>query len=76
MLEAVRQEQQSAEALHGMLLGLGFLAYRAPPDGDLADLLRALDARDTVLAKKAAFPQEPLVEEVGAELLGKGLARP
>ncbi|KAK7745220.1 hypothetical protein SLS62_009849 [Diatrype stigma] len=76
VLEAIGQEGASGEALHGMLLGLGFLAYRAPLDGELADLLRVLDARDTVLAKKARFPDEPLVEEVGSELLGKGLAKP
>lgn len=76
VLEAIGQEGESGEALHGMLLGLGFLAYRAPLDGELADLLRVLDAQDTVLAKKGRFPGEPLVEEVGSELLGKGLAKP
>lgn len=76
VLEAIGLEDESGEALHGMLLGLGFLAYRAPLDGELADLLRVLDARDTVLAKKERFPDEVLVEEVGNELLGKGLAKP
>ncbi|RYP77137.1 hypothetical protein DL771_001427 [Monosporascus sp. 5C6A] len=75
-LEAVAQERESGEALHGMLLALGFLAYCAPLDGELVDLLRALEARATILGKKDRFPDEPLIEEVGNELLGKGLAKP
>lgn len=75
VLEAIAQETESAEALHGMLLALGYLVYLAPPDGELIDLLRTLDASATVLAKDT-FKGEPLVDEVGRELLEKGLARP
>ncbi|TQV91092.1 thioredoxin [Cordyceps javanica] len=73
LVEAVAQEGESAEALHGMLLSLGHLVFGTDLDGELADLLRALDAKDTILAKQKAFPNEKLVKEVGEELLGKGL---
>lgn len=75
VLEAIRQEESSSEALHGMLLGLGYLAYRMPMEGDMVDLLKVMDAQGTVLDKKKKFPDEPLVEEVGTELLGKGLQK-
>ncbi|KAI8951329.1 PUL domain-containing protein [Xylaria longipes] len=75
VLEAITQEESSTEALHGMLLALGLLAYCMPVEGELIDLLRTMDAQGTILAKKNHFPNEPLIIEVGAELLGKGLVR-
>ncbi|PFH63368.1 hypothetical protein XA68_12332 [Ophiocordyceps unilateralis] len=79
VVEAIDQEKESAEALRGMLLALGHLAYGMDLDGELADLLRALDAQGTVSAKRAVFPAEAgIVREVADELLGsnKGLAKP
>ncbi|KAJ2961829.1 hypothetical protein NQ176_g10973 [Zarea fungicola] len=76
LVEAITREQESVEALHGMLLSLGYLFYGADLTGELADLLRALDARGTILGKKELFPNEKLVMEVGEELLGKGLQMP
>jgi desumoylating isopeptidase 1 len=73
VLEAIGQEEKSPEALQGMLLALGLLVYCVPLDGQLADLLRVMDAQGTVSAKKEHFPKEKLVVEVGTELLGKGL---
>ncbi|KAL2760542.1 hypothetical protein ACRALDRAFT_1073650 [Sodiomyces alcalophilus JCM 7366] len=64
VLEAIGQEEASPEALQGMLLGLGYLVYSASLEGELADLLRAMDAEDTVLAKQKSFPEEKLVTEV------------
>ncbi|KAI1422133.1 PUL domain-containing protein [Xylaria sp. FL1777] len=75
VLEAITQEESSTEALHGMLLALGLLAYCMPIEGELIDLLRTMDAQGTILAKKKAFPNEPLIAEVGTELLGKGLVK-
>jgi len=75
VLEAISQEEASKEALHGMLLALGYLVYCMPLEGELVDLLRAMDARGTVVGKRKAFPDEKLIQEVGSELLGKGLAR-
>lgn len=76
VVEAIDQESKSSDALRGMLLAFGHLFYGADLDGELADLLRALDAQGTILRKKGAFPDEKLVNEVGNELLGKGLAKP
>ena len=73
-LEAISQEEASAEALEGMLRALGYLAYTLPLDGELADLLRTMDGEDTVKSKKKHFPDLPLIKEV-AELLGQGLKR-
>lgn len=75
VVEAISQEESSLEALHGMLLALGFLVYCAPIEGDLANCLKIMDAEGTILGKKKVFSKEPLITEVGSELLGKGLAR-
>lgn len=75
LIEAITQEGESAEALHGMLLSLGHLVFGIDLNGELADLLRSLDAKDSILSKKKTFPNEKLVKEVGEELLGKGLCK-
>lgn len=74
-LEAISQEEESAEALEGMLSALGHLVYMCPLEGDLADLLRTMDAAQTVLGKKEKFSKVKLVDEVG-RLLGEGLNEP
>ncbi|KAL2197389.1 P-loop containing nucleoside triphosphate hydrolase protein [Corynascus similis CBS 632.67] len=51
VLEAVTQEEGSADALEGMLRALGWLVYCLPADGEVADLLRAMDAGGLVLKK-------------------------
>lgn len=76
VVEAIAREDQSAEALRGMLSALGHLVYGSAADGELADLLRTLDAQGTIAAKRAAFADEVLISEVADELLGKGLRRP
>lgn len=76
LLEAITQEEESTEALRGMLFALGYLAYLAQLDGELVDLMRTMDAEDTVLGKKGKFKDVALIDEVGKELLGKGLKRP
>ncbi|KJZ71886.1 hypothetical protein HIM_08731 [Hirsutella minnesotensis 3608] len=75
VLEAISQEDKSVEALQGMLSALGHLVYGLDLDGELADLLRAMDAQGTVSAKRKTFANEKMVAEVADELLGKGLAR-
>ncbi len=72
-VEAISQEERSREALEGMLLALGYLVYRLPLDGELADLLRTMDAADTIRAKEKHFKGMALIAEVGSELLEKGL---
>jgi thiol-disulfide isomerase/thioredoxin len=76
VVEAISLEEKSTEALHGMLLALGHLVYGTPLDGELPDLLQAVGAQDSILAKKSKFPDEKLITEVGTELLGKGLRKP
>ncbi|KAJ0166814.1 Desumoylating isopeptidase 1 [Colletotrichum tanaceti] len=75
VLEAIGQEESSPEALQGMLLALGNLVYCTPVDGEVPDLMRAMDAEDTILGKKKQFPNEKMIAEVGFELMGKGLKR-
>ncbi|EQL01562.1 thioredoxin [Ophiocordyceps sinensis CO18] len=76
VIEAISQEDKSVEALRGMLSALGHLVYGSDANGELADLLRTVDAQGTVSAKQKVFPDEKLVPEVADELLGKGLVRP
>lgn len=76
LLEASAEEGESAEALQGILLALGYLAYLAPLDGKLVDLLRVMAAGDTVKGKKSTFKDVGLVDEVVVELFGKGLRKP
>ncbi|KAJ5370999.1 uncharacterized protein N7496_007091 [Penicillium cataractarum] len=75
LLEAVSREDQSPEALHGLLFALGLFVYEAPVDGMLIDLCRAMSVGETVAAKVKipALQKEPLLKEVGEELFGKGL---
>lgn len=77
VLEAIGQEEASKEALEGMLMALGYLVYRLPLDGELAELLRMMEAGGLVLAKGEVkgFGGLKLLGEVGGELLGKGLKR-
>ncbi|KAI6303094.1 hypothetical protein MCOR33_001691 [Pyricularia grisea] len=70
LVEAISQENESKEGLEGMLLALGHLIYCLPLDGELADLIKTLDARRTVLGKKEDFKDMPLIDEVGSVLLG------
>ncbi|KAI0833070.1 P-loop containing nucleoside triphosphate hydrolase protein [Hypoxylon sp. FL0890] len=84
LLEAISQEDKSKEALDGMLLALGFLAYCMPMDGELIDLLRSMDAQGTVLAKKKQFPGDSLIDErtrdiiedICETLIGMGMLDP
>jgi hypothetical protein len=73
LLEAIGVEEESPDALKGFLLAFGYLVYCAPKNGDLVDLLKSMDARGTVLAKRKLFPGETLVKDIGDVLLGKGL---
>ncbi|KFY15318.1 hypothetical protein V492_02071 [Pseudogymnoascus sp. VKM F-4246] len=70
LLEAIRAEEESHEALNGFLLAIGQLIYCAKKDGEVVDLLKSLDAQDTILSKKKSFPDESLISEIGNELLG------
>ncbi len=73
LLEAISVEENSPEALKGFLLAFSYLIYCGPKDSELVDLIKTMDAQGIVLAKKQVFPNEPLVDDIGKVLLGKGL---
>jgi thiol-disulfide isomerase/thioredoxin len=76
VLEAITQEEGSAEALEGMLRGLGWLVYCSPMEGEVVELVRGLEAGEVVKRKGEKFMEgvmAGLVREVGEVLLGKGL---
>ncbi|KAK3046631.1 hypothetical protein LTR09_011913 [Extremus antarcticus] len=52
--------EASSEAVKALLLALGYLVYCAPKDGELLDLVKALDAKSVVGACKG---QEALAKE-------------
>ncbi|KAL6248588.1 hypothetical protein RBB50_004843 [Rhinocladiella similis] len=63
------------ETLHALLLALGMLLYAAPPENMLWDLCQAMDLRETLKGLKTSklgVKDEPLLKEVGDEVLGKG----
>ncbi|BCR99475.1 bifunctional C97 family peptidase/thioredoxin family protein [Aspergillus luchuensis] len=75
LVEAITQEEESQEALHGLLFALGLLVYEASSDSAVVDLCNAMGIAETVVAKKnvPSVAKEPLIKEVGEELLAKGL---
>lgn len=63
------------ESFHALLLALGMLLYGCPPENMLWDLCTAMDLRETLKGLKTSklgVKDEPLLKEVGDELLGKG----
>ncbi|PWY94181.1 thioredoxin [Aspergillus sclerotioniger CBS 115572] len=75
LVEAITQEEESQEALHGLLFALGLLIYESAPDSAVVDLCNAMGIAETVVAKKnvEAVSKETLIREIGEELLMKGL---
>lgn len=75
VLEAINNESESIEALHGCLYALGLILYEAPLDGEVVELCRMMKIADTIKQKSqvAVLKGEPLLQEIGQELIGKGL---
>ena len=75
LVEAVINENESKETLHGLLLALGMFLYSAEVDDSTWKLCRTMEVREALLEKgrKSIFAGETLLHEVGEELLGKGL---
>ncbi|KAK4137894.1 kinesin-domain-containing protein [Trichocladium antarcticum] len=74
VVEAIAREEGSVEALEGMVVALGWLVYRTEVDGEVAELVRVLGAREVVMGKGMAKGFEgagKVVGEVGA-MLGRG----
>ena len=74
LVEAVINERESKETLHGLLLALGMLLYSADVRGSTWELCRTMDIKEALQekAKLPIFVGEPLLHEVGRELLGEG----
>lgn len=75
LVEAVTKERESKETLHGLLLALGMLLYSGEVDGLTWELCRTMDVRKALLEKgrMSIFTGETLIQEIGEELLGKGI---
>jgi thiol-disulfide isomerase/thioredoxin len=74
LVQAVTSEGQSKETLHNLLLALGLLLYGAAQDASIWDLCSAMDVKSALKSKSklTVFAGEPLLKEIGDELLGKG----
>ena len=65
LLETMSNESNNKDSIRGLLTAIGLLAYGAPRSGELDELCVALEARQTVHAKKAFSDDlEALVKEV------------
>ncbi|KAF2838147.1 thioredoxin [Patellaria atrata CBS 101060] len=72
VIETIGLEEESKEAVKGLVMALGFLVFCAPVQGELLDLCRAMDAQGTV-RKKEGLADCEVVKEVARTALGKGL---
>jgi desumoylating isopeptidase 1 len=74
LVEAVINEKESKETLHGLLLALGMLLYSAELDGSIWELCSTMDVKEALLEKSRMpiFREETLIREIGEELLEKG----
>ncbi|KAJ9618973.1 hypothetical protein H2203_008789 [Taxawa tesnikishii (nom. ined.)] len=78
LLEVLSSESESAKGKESplvkpALLAFGYLVYFAPQDGEIFDLCRAMEAKQTVMALKGAGVDE-WVKDIGEQVLGKGMA--
>jgi desumoylating isopeptidase 1 len=76
VVQAVTSEDESKETLHNLLLALGLLLYGAAQDASIWDLCIAMEVKSALKSKskQKIFAGEPLLKEIGDELLGKGAA--
>ncbi|KAL4889641.1 PUL domain-containing protein [Aspergillus ambiguus] len=65
VVEAMGQETESAEALHGLGFALGLLVYEAPVGGLVEDMCKAMGVGETVRKKSG---EDKLLGEVGRML--------
>ena len=66
LVQAVVDEGQSKETLHGLLLALGLLLYCAPAEGSIRDLCTAMEVKTALgeKSKQPVFANEPLLKEL------------
>jgi thiol-disulfide isomerase/thioredoxin len=74
LVQAVTSEEENKETLHNLLLALGLLLYGAAQDASIWDLCTAMEVKSALKSKskQKVFASEPLVKEIGDELIGKG----
>ncbi len=75
IIEAMDKEEESKDVIGGLVRSLGLLVYRAPLEGELLDLCRALGAGDIVERKVAICGKDNIEAQMIAEvrkLLNKG----
>ena len=75
LVQAVVSEAESKETLHNLLLALGLVLYGAAQDATIWDLCTAMEVKVSLesKSKQKVFAKEPLLSEIGEELLGKGV---
>ena len=75
LIEAVVNEEESKDTLHGLLLALGLLLYGTDSEASVWELCTAMEVRSALKAKSKmkVFSGELLLSEIGEELLAKGL---
>ena len=71
LTSAIYNLEESKDTLHSLLMALGLLLYGAPQDSGIWELCNAMDVREALMqkAKMEIFKGEPLLKEVGDELL-------
>ena len=74
LTSAIYNLEENKDTLHSLLMALGLLLYGASPESGIWELCKAMEIRDVLVqkAKMEAFKGEPLLKEVGDELLAKG----
>ena len=74
LVDAVVREMQNKETLHALLMALGLILYAGPAESSIWDMCAAMDVRASLKekAKMEVFAKEPLLKEIGEELLAKG----
>lgn len=77
LVQAVVSEEANKETLHSLLLALGLLLYSGAADSEIWELCQAMEVREVLRAKSRSdvFNGEPLLKEIGEELLAKGAHR-
>ncbi|KAI9711835.1 MAG: hypothetical protein M1820_001980 [Bogoriella megaspora] len=73
LLETLSVEEESKEAVRAMILALGWSVFYAPAGNEVWDLCKVMDGSNIVRNKEKLSGNDPLVKEIGRELLGEGL---
>lgn len=69
VVEALKEERDSKEVVKGLVLAVALVAYCAPLEGEILELLKVLEAGEVLSEKaKAGMGEKALCQEV-AKLL-------